>query len=226
MNVYKRPVDAVAWSPTKWDGFRLVKTEHPYKHQQGSGRAMCLALAEDGMFIGDWTKKCAEAGFTSDFAIGSILKLMGAKEPGWRLSPTDDQGKTIEDLKNVREVNPERAARAAERAALAAEAKQKLAAEREEKAKLREQAKLERQAAAAEERAAKRAQIEAERAAKKAELEAAREAKRLDAEAKKAEAEAQKKEDAEEAGEVTEPKPKRKGKAKVDGPLPDADPAF
>ncbi len=92
MPEYRQAAKDVAWKATKYDGFKLVKTEHTYKHQRGSGRSQCFALAKNGMKISDWTKLCAKAGWTAGFATGCLDKLMGAKAPGWLPSDKNDKG--------------------------------------------------------------------------------------------------------------------------------------
>lgn len=113
----------VEHKPTKYDGFKLVKTEHPYRHQKGSGRSRCFELASDGMLIGTWTKKCAEEGFDSSFVVGSLIKLSGTEKPGWIFSEKNDKGQTLDDIKKVRQVDPKKAAERAAKAQAAKEAK-------------------------------------------------------------------------------------------------------
>lgn len=113
---------------TKYDGFKLVKTEHPYRHQKGSGRSRCFELAQDGMLIGTWTKKCAEEGYDSRFVVGSLIKLAGTANPGWVFSETDNKGQTLADVKKVRDVDPAKAAERSAKAKAAADAKKAKAA--------------------------------------------------------------------------------------------------
>lgn len=162
---YRAPKASVEWKPTKWDGFKLVKTEHGYRHQKGSGRSECFELAEDGITVGEWTRRCAEKGFDSKFVTGSLLKLQGAKQKGWAVSDTDDQGRTMAQVKSDREVDAEKAAAKAAKAAADAEARAALSAQRkierdqakalkaEEKA-LRDAAKRQENEAKAQENAA------------------------------------------------------------------------
>lgn len=117
--------------PTKYDGFKLVKTEHPYKHQKGSGRSQVFQWAKDGMLIGDWTKECAKHGFESKFVVGSLLKLTGAAKPGWTISEKDANGRTLAEVKKIRDIDPKKKAEREAKAKAAAEAKAKKKAERE-----------------------------------------------------------------------------------------------
>ena len=163
---YDKPIPH---STTKYDGFKLIKTEFPYKHQEGSGRAAAFALAKDGMTIGDWAKACATTGaklkvgdnevvryFDSKFIIGSLIKLQGAKEPGWKISEKDDQGRTLADVKKIRDVDPmklaEREKAKAEREkakAAKAEAREKAKAEKEKQAAAKKDAAAAKKAEAA-----------------------------------------------------------------------------
>lgn len=170
------PVPHVA---TKYDGFKLIKTEHPYKHQKGSGRAVCFDLAQDGMTIGDWAKACAAQGFDSKFVVGSIIKLQGAKEPGWLISKADDQGRTLAMIKKIRDADPSILAKR--------EAKKAASDEAKANAKAKRDADLATKAAAKEAKAAEtKAKADAE-ATRKQEVKAAKQAEaqaRKDAEPK------------------------------------------
>lgn len=125
----KGAASPVAHVATKWDEFKLEKTEHSYKCQKGSGRQVCFDQARDGMTVKDWAKKCAEIGFDSRFVTGSLMKLQGAKSPGWKISEKNADGKTVEEVKKQRDEDPEKAKAREEKAAAKAKAKQ----EREEK---------------------------------------------------------------------------------------------
>jgi hypothetical protein len=172
MPPYRKPGE-VNWTPTKYDECFVKLTGHPYRHQEGSGRAAALALVTDGVKVGDLTKLAAQHGFDSGFVVGSLLKQMGAKDHAFDI--VAPEGTTLDAIKATRQeraLSPEQeAARQAkleaaeakkrERAA-AAEAK---AAERAEaKAKADEERRARKEAAA--EAAAK---AKAEAAAKAAE---------------------------------------------------------
>lgn len=159
MTEYRKAAGAVEHKATKYDGFKLIKTDHPYKHQKGSGRAAAFELAKDGMLVGTWTKNCAKEGFESKFVVGSLIKLQGAKEPGWKISEKNDKGQTLDEVKKVREVDPVKLA------------------EREARAKLTAEKKAAREAKAAEKKAA------ADK--KKADKKVADDKKAADAKAKK-----------------------------------------
>lgn len=131
MPEYRNAKEAVDHIETKWDGFTIHKTEHPYRCQKGSGREQCFALAEDGMRVGDWTRKCAGAGYDSKFATGSLLKLQGAKEPGWVISEKDDQGRTVDEVKKIRDEDPAKIAEREAKKAAKAEERERKKAERE-----------------------------------------------------------------------------------------------
>ena len=114
---------AVEQKPNKYDGFKLVKTEHPYKHQKGSGRAEAFTYAKDGMLIKAWAKICATHGHETKFVVGSLLKLSGTSAPGWTISEKDDKGRTLADVKKVRDVDPAKKAERTARARAASDAK-------------------------------------------------------------------------------------------------------
>lgn len=132
---YRKTAGPVDWEPTKWDGFTLIKTEHPYHNQRGSGRSECFSVAEDGMLVSAWTEKCAAMGYRPNFAVGGVLKLMGAKKPGWTLSKTDAYGRSAEEVKNDREINLVKAEARAKKAAEAASVKEQKKAEAAQKRK-------------------------------------------------------------------------------------------
>lgn len=173
MPEYRKTREGVTWSPTKYDDFSLIKTQHPYKCQRASGRARAFELAADGMLVKDWTQKGASEGFDADFMVGSVLKLMGAKQPGWVLSPTDSNGKTLAEVKEMRWEDP---AKLAERLAKA-EAREAAQQERMREAEAKAAAEAERKAAKEAEKEAAKAEREAKRAAEKAERAAAKAAR-------------------------------------------------
>jgi len=133
MPEYRKGSDKpVAHRQTKYDGFKLVKTDHPYRHQKGSGRSACFGVAKDGMLVSTWTKIVAEKGaadgrfYDAQFVIGSLDKLSGTAAPGWTFSAKDDKGRTLAEVKKIRDVDPAKAKARAEKA----DAKAKAAAER------------------------------------------------------------------------------------------------
>lgn len=125
----KGEASPVPHKSTKYDGFKLVKTETPYRQQKGSGRSACFAIARDGMTIGTWCKNLAEKGagdgkyYSASFAIGSLIKLAGTDNPGWIFSDKDDKGQTLLDIKKKRDVDPAKAAARSAKAKTAADAK-------------------------------------------------------------------------------------------------------
>jgi len=171
MPEYRKGSDKpVAHRQTKYDGFKLVKTEHPYRHQKGSGRSACFGVAKDGMLIGTWTKAVAEKGasdgrfYDSQFVIGSLDKLSGTATPGWTFSDKDDKGRTLAEVKKIRDVDPAKAAARAEKAKAAAEAKAAKKAEADKvKAEKAEAVKAAKARAAADAKAAKAATKVAEK---------------------------------------------------------------
>lgn len=111
-----KPIDP---TPTKYDTFKLVKLGE-YKMQRGSGRSEAFALAKDGQLIGTWTKKCAEIGIDSIFAVNCIQKLMTTKNPGWGFSDKNADGLTYEEVKGSRKDPKEKKAKVEKKAAKAA----------------------------------------------------------------------------------------------------------
>lgn len=167
MPPYRKPGE-VNWTPTKYDDCTVKMTGHPYRHQEGSGRAAALALVTDGVRVGDLTKLAAEHGFDSGFVVGSLLKQMGAKDHAFDI--VAPEGTTLDAIKATRQertLSPEQAAarqakleaaeaKKAERAKLAeqkaqerAEAKQKADEERRAKKEAAAKAAAEAKAAAA-----------------------------------------------------------------------------
>jgi len=129
---YRKAAGApVKHKATKYDGFKLIKTEHPYKHQKGSGRSQVFEFAKNGMTIGQWTQIAAQHGFEPSFTVGSLLKLQGADKPGWEISEKDDKGRTLAEVKKIRDVDPSKKAEREAKAKAAAEAKARKKAERE-----------------------------------------------------------------------------------------------
>ena len=121
---------------SKYDGFKLVNTGKPYRCQKGSGRMAVFGVAKDGMLIGTWTKKCAEQGasngrfYESRFVIGSLDKLSRADYAGWTFSPKNDKGKTLEEVRKIRDVDPSKLVERQERAKAMQEAKKAKKAEK------------------------------------------------------------------------------------------------
>jgi hypothetical protein len=156
MTDYRKAKDSVAHNKSKYDGFKVVKTEHAYKHQKGSGRSVCFEHAKNGMLIGEWTKVCASKGYDSNFVIGSLVKLQGAAQPGWAISEKDANGRTFLEVKKLREESPERK-----------EKREQRDADKETRKAEREAKKVEREKANAEKKAERKAKAE-EKAAEKA----------------------------------------------------------
>ncbi len=127
---------AVPHKTSKYDGFKLVNTGKPYRCQKGSGRMAVFGVAKDGMLIGTWTKKCAEQGasngrfYESRFVIGSLDKLSRADYAGWTFSPKNDKGKTLEEVRKIRDVDPSKLVERQERAKAMQEAKKAKKAEK------------------------------------------------------------------------------------------------
>lgn len=88
---------------SKYDGFKIVVTGKPYRHQKGSGRQQIFDLAKDGMLIKDWTKLCAAKGFDTKFVTGSLKKLHGAEYAAFKFSAKDESGKTLAEVTKQRE---------------------------------------------------------------------------------------------------------------------------
>ena len=109
---YRASTTGIEWKAAKYDTFKLVKTIHPYRCQKGSGRQQIIDLAKDGMLVGTWTKKVAEAGWEPVFATNSIQKLMTTEKPGWVFSETNAEGKTYEEVKGTRGSKPKAEAKA------------------------------------------------------------------------------------------------------------------
>lgn len=130
---FRPPEKSVEWKPTKYDGFKLVKLGD-YRLQKGSGRSQCFELAKDGQLISTWTKKCAEIGYESKFAVNCIQKLMTTKAPAWGFSEKNQDGLTYDEVLHSRSED-----RAKEKKAKA-----------EKKAKPRKKAKKEAEEATAE----------------------------------------------------------------------------
>ena len=142
---------------SKYDGFKIVNTGKPYRCQKGSGRMAVFAVAKDGMLIGTWTKKCAEQGasngryYESRFVIGSLDKLSRADYAGWTFSAKNDKGKTLEEVRKIRDIDPSKLAERQERAKAMQEAKKAKKAEKDEaKAKKLADKKADQEAKAAE----------------------------------------------------------------------------
>ena len=133
MTEYRKVEGNIEHRPTKYDGFKLIKTEKPYRHQKGSGRSACFDLAKDGMLIGAWTKKCSDIGYDSKFVVGSLIKLSDAEYAGWKISEKNDKGLTIDQIKKVRDVDPVKAAEREEKVKAVTEAKAVKKAERDAK---------------------------------------------------------------------------------------------
>lgn len=154
MTTYSKGSDKpIPHRKSKYDGFKLVNTGKPYRHQKGSGRAACFEVAKDGMLIGTWTKKCAEQGaangkyYDSKFVVGSLDKLSRAAYAAWTFSEKDDKGKTIEEVRKIREVDPDKMAERQERAKKMQEAKAAKKKAKEEAAAAKKKAGEEKTAA-------------------------------------------------------------------------------
>lgn len=126
---YRAPQKSVEWTPTKYDGFKLVKNGE-YRQQKGSGRSQCFELAKDGMLIGTWTKKCAEIGFESKFPVNCLQKLLMAKAPAWTFSEKNQDGLTYDEVLHSR--SEDRAKEKKEKAAKPKTKKRKSKKEAEE----------------------------------------------------------------------------------------------
>jgi hypothetical protein len=135
MTTYRESEDKVDWAPTKWDGFKIEATGKPYKTQKGSGRHAVFALIKVGMTVGDWAKAAAAKGFDSKFTVGSLLKHQEGDTAAYRLSKVDANGRNFDQVKKIRQSDPEKQAKREAKAKAKAEAKAKNAAAREAKAK-------------------------------------------------------------------------------------------
>lgn len=176
--------EPVAATPTKWDGCTLKRTDKPYRQQKGSGRSEVLAMAEDGMTLGDLAKKAALAGFDSNFVMSAVKKQHDTKDAGWQIVPPS--GKTLQSIvaeRQERKLNPEQQAK------------------KDEKAKAKESAKAEKEAA----KQAKKAEQDEAKAKKDAEKKAAKEKAASDAKAKEEKAATES-----ESGKKAKPAPKVK----------------
>lgn len=98
---FRAPEKSVEWKPSKYDGFKLVKTGD-YRQQKGSGRSQCFELAKDGMLIGTWTKKCADLGYESKFPVNCLQKLLTTKAPSWTFSEKNNDGLTYDEVLHSR----------------------------------------------------------------------------------------------------------------------------
>ncbi len=147
--------EPVEFKPTKFDDCILVATGNPYKSQKGSGRSAVIALATDGITLGQLGQEACKIGFTSDFAVDCAWKQHTTKDGAWKITPPP--GLTMADVKArkaIREMTPEQIAAAEAREQAKAEAKS-----------AREAARAEKKALAEQERAAKKAADEAAKAA-------------------------------------------------------------
>lgn len=142
--------EPVEWKPGKFDNCLIKATGLEYRQQKGSGRSAVLALAKDGMTLGDLGKEACKLGFSNDFATDCAFKQHNTKGGAWRVDPPE--GMTMDQVKAQK---VERVLTEEQKAAKAA--KEKAAAE----------AKAARELAAAEKKAAKE-QAAADAAAAKA----------------------------------------------------------
>jgi len=179
MTDFRKPKAAVEHKPSKFDGFTIVATGKPYKHQKGSGRAEVFLVIKAGTKISEWTKECAKLGFDSNFAVGSLQKHSNGKECAYKFSDKDDHGRTYDQVKKLRQADPSKAEARAKK-----EAERKAAKDAKDKAKADAKVKAEADKKAKDEAKAK---AEAEAKAKAAEG-----AKAVKAEASTAKQEAKK----------------------------------
>lgn len=194
MPPYRKPGE-VNWTPTKYDECIVKLSGHPYRHQAGSGRAAALQMAVDGEKVGELTKRCAAAGFDSNFVVGSLLKQMGAKDHAFDIvAPEGTTLEAIKALRQERQVSPEVAAKREAK-------KQEAEAKRAAKVAAME-AKAAEQAAAREKRDAERRAAKEAKAAEQAAAKAAAAAKATEGNADAS------------ATPAAEPPKKGKGKAK------------
>lgn len=139
--------EPVEHKPTKFDDCVLAATGHPYKSQKGSGRSAVIALAKDGMTLGELAQEACKIGFSADFAVDCAWKQHTTKDGAWKVNPPP--GVTMAEVKarkSLRPMTPEQQA--------AAEAREK---EKADKKAAREAAKAEKAAAAEKAKADKKA---------------------------------------------------------------------
>lgn len=141
---YRLPTgEPVEWKPGKFDVCILKATGADYRQQKGSGRSTVLALAKDGMTLGDLGKEAAKLGFTNDFATDCAFKQHNTKGGAWRVEPPE--GMTMDQVKAAKVervlTEEQKAAKdAKEKAAAAVKAARELAAKQKKEAKAAEDA--------------------------------------------------------------------------------------
>ena len=142
------PVEAKA---TKFDDCILSSTGKPYKFQKGSGRSAVIALAVDGMILGDLALAAGKIGYSSDFAVDCAWKQHTTVDGAWRvLAPDGVTMAEVKARKNIYTLTPEQEQAAKDRDAAKVKAKS-----------ARELAKVEKAEAAAAEKAKKLAAVAA-----------------------------------------------------------------
>jgi hypothetical protein len=140
--------EPVEFKPTKFDDCILAATGHPYKSQKGSGRSAVIALAVDGMTLGQLAQEACKIGFTADFAVDCAWKQHTTKDGAWKVKPPE--GITMAEVKarkSLRPMTPEQQAAAEAREKAKADAKAAREAAKAEKAAAAEAAKAEAKAA-------------------------------------------------------------------------------
>lgn len=167
MTEFRKPgTGPVPHFETKFDNCTIKATGKPYRHQKGSGRSAILALATDGMKLGELTKAAAAIGYDPNFTVQSCLKQHNTKDGGWTV--VAPEGTTLKEIlakREPRKVDPAKQAERDAKKKAAEEAKAKRLAEREEKQKAKDEEKAKKKA---EREAAKKAAEEAAAKAKQA----------------------------------------------------------